>query len=183
MAAAAEASQDRRRLGALRALSRPEAPLAAIGIRKAVPDDAEAISALILWFADRYLADPDDRAAAEPFFALHTPEAIRRTLSSDRFRHHVATSPDGELVGVVCVRDVTHLRLLFVDERHHGRGIGSRLWALAQEEALAAGNPGRFTVNSALGAVSFYERFGFVVTGEEVHRDGIAFAPMVLDER
>lgn len=163
-------------------MSRSGPSSAAVTFREASPDDAEAISALILSFADRYLADPDDRAAAEPFFSIHTPEAIRRTLSSNRLRYHVATSPGREVVGVVCVRDVTHLRLLFVEERHHGRGIGSRLWAVAKAEALAAGNPGRFTVNSSLGAVSFYAQFGFVVAGEEVHKDGVAFVPLLLDE-
>jgi GNAT superfamily N-acetyltransferase len=153
-----------------------------VEIREAVPDDAEEISALIVSLADRFLADPDDRAAAEPFFAAHGPEALRRTLSDDRFRYRVAKE-GGRLVGVVGVRDGSHLLHLFVAERHHRRGIAGRLWALAKAGALAAGNPGRFTVNSSLGALSFYERFGFVVAGEEVRKDGVAFVPMVLDER
>jgi GNAT superfamily N-acetyltransferase len=152
-----------------------------VEIREAVPDDAEAISALILSLADRFLADPDDREAAEPFFAAHGPEALRRTLSDDRFRYRVAEE-SGALVGFVGVRDGAHLLHLFVAGSHQRRGIGGRLWAVAKAEALAAGNPGRFTVNSALGALSFYERFGFVVAGQEVHKDGIAFVPLLLDE-
>jgi GNAT superfamily N-acetyltransferase len=168
-------------------VTREGASPAAVTFREASPDDAEAISALIVSLADRFLADPDDRAAAEPFFAAHGPEALRRTLSDDRFRYRVAEAgadeEDREVVGVVGVRDGSHLLHLFVAERHHRRGIAGRLWALAKAETLAAGNPGRFTVNSSLGALPVYERFGFVVAGEEVRKDGVAFVPMVLDER
>lgn len=162
-----------------------------VTIREAVPGDAEAISELIASLADYYLAVPGDRAAAEPFFARHnTPEALRRVLAHDRFRYHVALAPgeapdggSGEVVGVVGVRDAFHLRHLFVAECFHRRGIAGRLWSVAKAEALAAGNLGSFTVNSSRNALPVYERFGFVVAGDEVRKDGVAFVPMELDER
>lgn len=151
-------------------------------IRGALPEDAEAIGALIEGLASFYLPDPDAPEDAASFFATITPEAIRERLTGDQFRYHVAVARD-ELAGVVGVRDDTHLYHLFVAEGYHRQGLASRLWTVAKQAAEKAGNPGRFTVNSSPYAVPVYERFGFVVTEPEVHKDGIVFVPMVLDER
>ena len=86
----------------------------------------------------------------------------------------------GELVGVAGIRDAAHLYHLFVAESFQGRGIAAQLWEIASREALADGNPGRFTVNSSPYARALYERLGFVATGEPQVKDGIAFLPMEL---
>jgi len=150
-------------------------------LREAKPGDAEAVSALVTSLAPLFLADPGDLEAAAPFLATVSPEAFRGYLASDRFRYHVAES-NGELAGVVGVRDHQHLFHLFVAERFHRRGLAARLWAVARVAARAAGNPGRFTVNSSRYAIPVYERFGFRATGPEVHKDGVTFVPMALDE-
>ena len=154
-----------------------------ITIRTATPGDAESISALITALApDFFLADPDDVEAAAPFFEKVTPAAIRDHLVSDRYRYHVAEL-SGELVGVIGMRDHAHLFHLAVAERVHRQGVAARLWNEARRVAEAAGNPGRFTVNSSRYAVPVYERFGFAVTGPEQHKDGLVFVPMTLDEQ
>ena len=151
-------------------------------IREAMPEDANAISALVTSLASFFLADPDDAEAAAPFFATITPEAIRGYIAGGRFCYHVAES-GSELAGTVGVRDASHLYHLFVADRFHGRGLAARLWSEAKCAARASGNPGRFTVNSSLYAVTVYKRFGFVETGPEVQKDGLAFVAMTLDER
>ena len=60
--------------------------------------------------------------------------------------------------------------------------MARELWQLAKEQAVRAGNPGRFTVNSSLGAMPVYERFGFVSSEPTVAKHGIAFQPMLLIE-
>lgn len=152
-----------------------------IALRKATLADAEPISALVTSLAPFFLADPDDAEAAEPFFDTITRDAIRGYLESDRFRYHVA-EVDGEVIGTVATRDDSHLYHLFVDERFHGRGFAKQLWTEAKRAARAAGHAGPFTVNSSRYAVPVYERLGFVATGPEVRKDGLAFVPMVLDE-
>ena len=143
-------------------------------IREAEPEDADAISALVASLGSFFLADPDDVEAAAPYFDTTTPDAIRSYIAGGRFIYHVAES-GSELVGTVGVRDASHL--------YQRCGLAARLWEQSKQTARAAGNPGRFTVNSSLYAVSVYERFGFVATGPEVRKDGLAFLPMVLDER
>lgn len=149
-------------------------------IREATAEDAEAISELVTSLAPYFLADPADPGAAAPFFESVSPEAQRRYLTEGRCRYHVAES-GGALVGVVGVRDDAHLFHLFVAEGFQRRGLAARLWNRARGAALAAGNPGRFTVNASLYAVPVYERFGFQATGPEVRKDGVAYVPMELD--
>lgn len=152
-----------------------------VTIREATVEDAEAIGALVASLARYYLADPADPEAAAPFFATVSPEAQRRYLTEGRCRYHVAEADDG-LVGVIGLRDDTHVFHLFVAEAFHGRGVARRLWAVARAAARTGGDPGHFTVNSSLHAVPVYERFGFRTTGPEVRKDGVAFVPMELDE-
>lgn len=152
-----------------------------VTIRSAEPEDAEAISALILSLASFFLADPEDPEAPAPFFATISPDALHANLTDGRYRYQVAES-GGELAGVVGVRGDMHLYHLFVAARFHRRGVAARLWDAAREAARAAGNPGRFMVNSSRHAVPVYQRFGFRVSGREVLKDGVVFIPMELDE-
>ena len=150
-----------------------------LAIRAATAADAPAISALVLSLARYFLADPERPEAAEAFFQTISPEAIAGYIESGRFRYHLAES-GGDLAGVVAIRDGAHLYHLFIAERFHRRGLATRLWEHARAEALAGGNPGRFTVNSSLFAVPLYERLGFAPAGAAIVKDGIAYQPMAL---
>lgn len=145
------------------------------------PSDAEAISALVIELSEPFYLSPS-RAGAEPFIASVSPEAERTYLSASNFSFHVARSESG-LAGVVALRDNSHLFHLFVAKAFQGKRLASRLWNIAKAEALRAGNPGEFTVNSSLNAVPVYEKFGFVREGEVQHMHGISFQPMRLSGR
>jgi len=138
--------------------------------------DAEAISALILGLSDPFFLEPS-RAGAEPFLASVQPEAQRRYLQAGNYVYRVARS-EGQLAGVVALRDNAHLFHLFVAKPFQGQGLARRLWQVVRAEALQAGNTGRFTVNASLNAVPVYERFGFVRQGDVQRVHGIAFQPM-----
>lgn len=150
-------------------------------IREARPDDAGAISALVTSLLRYFLADPERPEDAAAFVETIGPAATAERLADARYRYHVA-EVDGALAGVVGVRDAGHLYHLFVAEPFHGRGIAGRLWNVARREARAAGNPGRFTVNSSRYAIPVYERLGFTPTDVLQVQDGIAFMPMELVE-
>jgi GNAT superfamily N-acetyltransferase len=144
--------------------------------RIAAVSDAGAISRLILDMAPSVTADPAGRGAA-PFLATLTPEAIAANLSSERFRYHLAWE-GGVLAGVIGIRDASHLFHLFVSPDHQSRGLGTRLWQLGREAALAAGNPGHFTVNATPAAQQLYERFGFRECGKPIEHSGVRAIPM-----
>lgn len=82
---------------------------------------------------------------------------------------------DGAIVGVLELRDGTHVSLLFVEPARHRSGVASGLLV------AALGAPGTWpalTVNSAPGAVDAYARLGFVATGPIVEHEGMRFQPM-----
>lgn len=145
-------------------------------IRPATVDDAPAIGGLVLELLP-YLTVHPRGLGAEKFIANIGIDAQRRYLGQANFRYHVALR-GGELQGVVAVRDNTHLFHLFIKESQHRQGLGRRLWELARDEAMARGNPGAFTVNSAARATGLYLRLGFVPAGEPVEHDGIVDVPM-----
>ena len=106
--------------------------------------------------------------------------AARGFLLEDPEGHvvHVAIV-DGEIVGMIDLRDVSHISLFFVDAAHRGEGVGSALLGAAIAGLRAYDDtPGALTVNSAPSAVGAYERFGFEAAGPEQEKDGIRYVAM-----
>lgn len=82
---------------------------------------------------------------------------------------------EGEtLMGVIAMRDVSHISLFFVREEHHRKGVGR---ALFEHAALECGIK-RITVNSSPYAVPVYRALGFSQTAGEQLQDGIRYTPM-----
>lgn len=152
-----------------------------VTMRSGRPADAESISALVVALSDSFYTEPD-RAGAEAYLEKVSPDAERRYLAAGNFRFLVLER-DGRIVGLVAVRDAKHLFHLFVAQEMQGRGWARKLWDAARTAAIAAGNPGAFTVNASLNAVPLYEHFGFVADGEIRRVNGIAYRPMRLDQR
>lgn len=151
----------------------------AVSIRTATANDAAAIGELFADLATETILVGLSPEAQRHFLDANDAAAIVQFMSG-AFRYHVAESA-GELIGVVGVRDNSHLYHLFVARRLQGRGIGRRLWEHAVQDCLDRGNPGTFTVNSSLNAVGAYERLGFVATVPGQVRGGIPFVPMRLE--
>ncbi|HZD42121.1 MAG TPA: GNAT family N-acetyltransferase [Terriglobales bacterium] len=152
--------------------------LAGMDIRRAVPEDAEAISTLIKSVAHYFTLNPQGGGAGA-FFQSIEPEAIRGYITAPSFLYYAGLL-DQQLAGVVAVRNTTHLYHLFVGKPFQERGLGRQLWQHAKEAAIAAGNRAGFTVNSTPHAAHFYQRFGFQATGPRIEMHGIAFIPMKL---
>ncbi len=148
-------------------------------IREASPADAGAISRLILPLGEKFIACDLLPAGARVLLKSFQADSITGYFEAG-YRYHVAEE-DGRLVGVVGVRDNCHLYHLFVDEAHHQQGIARRLWKVAHQAAITAGNPGRFTVNSSPYAVSVYRRLGFVETGPAECSKGVVCIPMATE--
>lgn len=84
-----------------------------------------------------------------------------------------------KIVGLISLREVNHISLLFVDEKYHKQGIGRSLLNYAVRYLYE--NQGKIfcTVNAAPYAVGFYERIGFHAVKPEESKDGIRYTPMV----
>lgn len=149
---------------------------ASLLIRPAAPADVPAIARLLASLAHQCTVHPDGRGA-ERFLQGIAPAAISGFIASPAY-HYLVGELDGELAAVIALRDNSHLFHLFVDARFHKRGVASALWAHVRQHALDAGNPGEFTVNSTVGAVPVYRRFGFTAISAPIIEDGISYVRM-----
>lgn len=148
-------------------------------IRLATLADAPRISALVRDLTVKYIAHEFSEEAAGRLLGSMEEPVIRGYLASG-YRYHMAEE-NGELAGVVAVRDNRHLYHLFVSERFQGQGVGRRLWEVAKAASLDAGNPGVFTVHSSRYAVGLYEKFGFIRQSNPVDHSGVIGIPMKLE--
>lgn len=147
-------------------------------IRKASLTDSAQISALISRNAKCVLCDEfvDDGLT---FFLNAASEQSIREYMGQGFRYLVALERD-IIVGVIAIKDHSHMFHLFVDQAYHNRGIAKQLWDEISEYSIEKGNTQVFTLNSTTYALPVYERWGFNVTGELQTRHGISYTPMEL---
>ena len=83
------------------------------------------------------------------------------------------------LVGVIAIRPVQHISLLFVRKQFHHLGIATMLVRKVIADVRASGPEiPAVTVNSSPYAVDFYKAVGFESLGPEEARDGIRFTSM-----
>ncbi len=151
-----------------------------ITYRKAVADDAEAISKLIIESQREFCFHEYTGEGRKLMQELCSVPAISGYIN--RGDVYFVAEGEGEVVGVAGVRDSEHLSHNFVASAWHRRGISNRLWQLTREACLARGNPGRFSLNASTFAIPVYERWGFTVTGPKSFEHGLAFTPMEMSK-
>lgn len=149
-----------------------------VEIREATVENAEAISCLAYELSARYIVPDFTPKGREMLLNSMTKEKIRKYMK-DGFRYHVAAFND-QVIGVIAIRDNSHLYHLFVNENFQRQGIATCLWETVRDICLATGNSGRFTVNASLNARPVYERFGFVTTSSIQDQNGVITIPMKL---
>jgi ribosomal protein S18 acetylase RimI-like enzyme len=145
------------------------------GIRPARQTDADKVSALAVALAPYFFSNPP-LPGAEGFLATLSTEAMAERISAPTYRYFLAENGAG-LSGFIALRDVSHIYHLFVKPDAQRQGTARSLWEHARDSAGHC----RFTVNSSLGAVAVYERFGFVATDGPQTRNGLVFVPMVYE--
>jgi len=153
---------------------------AVLRIRLGRPEDARAVSVLVRRVTRRWIV-PDQPREAGLALLSRQGTADQRQRMAEGHRFHLAWL-GGTLVGVVAMRDDSHLTQLFVGTRHHGRGIARRLWQRAMADAVRRAGTRRFTLNASRCAVPAYRRLGFVATGpERFSPNGVLTTPMLLE--
>ena len=148
-------------------------------IRKACSADAAHISELIRKVAHGFNASASGEIAPW-FLAAVTPSAIAGHIADTKFNYLVGFV-GRTLVGVIALRDTTHVHHLFVAPEFHRQGVAAKLWERAKTDAIASGNKDGFSVRSSEYAVPVYERFGFHVVGARAEKEGVIFVPMKLE--
>ena len=150
-------------------------------IRPSTTADANAISALILSVA-HLITLRHDAFGVESFLKNQEPEAIAQLINNRDFLYFVGHIKE-ELIGMVAMKNQSHLYNLYVTPAFHQQGFAKKLWSHAQKVVLQQNELTQFTVNSSPYALPVYKRFGFHATSEPVESNGIAYVPMVLNIR
>ena len=84
----------------------------------------------------------------------------------------------GRVVGSIPTRRPCHIALLYVDKKHHRRGIAKGLYKTALDYYMENSTVAEMTVNSSPYALEIYRRLGFVETDTQQTVNGICFIPM-----
>ena len=150
-----------------------------IVIRPAYADEYETVMGLAWKTFLRFDAGDFPKQGIDSFRDFLTSETLKKLYDTGQYPIFVAQIDD-QIRGVISLRNMTHISLLFVEADYHRRGIGRRLIEHVcgyVEEQL---HHFMVTVNSAAYATEFYHRLGFTDLGGEIAQNGVRFTPMSL---
>ncbi|MCL2816811.1 MAG: GNAT family N-acetyltransferase [Clostridiales bacterium] len=148
-------------------------------IKEVGPDDLQEALALVNEVFREFVAVDYSQEGKNTFanYLEKKHEETALALSSGN-KKMWAYYQDGKILGVIAARDVYHISLLFVDKRHHKKGIAGQLLGALLKELENHEEAAQITVNSSPYAVKIYEKLGFVRSGERQEKDGLIFIPM-----
>lgn len=148
-----------------------------IRIREIEESEVTKAGDLVATVFDEFVAPHFSEIGIAQFKSFIEPSNLTEMLRGNSFI--LVAEVETEVIGVLGMRDWSHIFLLFVDAKHQGKGIGRDLIHAALQRCEVEGHrPEQVTVNSSPNAIEAYKRMGFVQTAEEVVRMGIRAIPM-----
>jgi GNAT superfamily N-acetyltransferase len=143
------------------------------------PGEETIVSDLVSSTFQRDIAPLYSREGIFEFLSYANPTA----LHDRQARNHIVliASEDESIIGVLELRDYSHVSLLFVKPMHQRKGVG-RLLVNEALQLIRVHHPEAHavTVNSSPNAVEAYKQFGFQISSELQVMNGIKFVPMTL---
>lgn len=140
----------------------------------------EVVADLVWEVFEKFEAPLYPEEGINTFRAFIAADNLRWMLGEGSLRIYCCW--DGErLAGVMALRGLSHIALLFVGEQYHQRGIAGNLLQMALAEMKRQEpNVDELTVHSSLYAISIYEKMGFARQADQVQeQNGISFMPMI----
>lgn len=125
----------------------------------------------------RFVAEDYSSEGIHNFKDFITGNALFWMFMEGKYPLFVAYDGD-QIVGMISIRNVNHISLLFVDEKYHRQGVGRALMNYVFRFLEDEQHCSRVTVFAAPYGVGFYHRLGFKDIGPERERDGILYTPM-----
>lgn len=148
-------------------------------VRMLEAKDIPAAVVLIREGYDRFVAHDYTPEGTVRFYEYASEEALSARIEGGAHFSMVAVA-DGELIGIIEMKDFNHCSLFFVKARFHGKGIGR--WLFEEAVAHCRFNNTKLDtigVNSSPYAVPVYKRLGFKSIGTLEEENGIVYQPMV----
>ena len=148
-----------------------------IEIRYLRPEEWDDAMALAWKIFLRFEAGEYTEEGIRGFLDLISDERLKRLFEFGEYPVYAAF--DGQkMIGMISLRNINHISLLFVSDDYHRRGIGKSLIEAMKKHVRRDGRKDTVTVNAAPFAVEFYHAVGFKDTGDETTQNGIIFTPM-----
>jgi GNAT superfamily N-acetyltransferase len=142
--------------------------------RQIEPFETAAVATLAREVFDQYVAPHYQPDGILEFNRYASADALSQRHD---FGHvTLVAEHSAELVGMLHLRSLCHVSMLFVRPSFQHKGVGRGL--LAAAGTLVGDANCEFTVNSSPNAVSAYEHLGFHTIGAEQCIRGIRFIPM-----
>lgn len=146
-------------------------------IRSAYRDEWDDAMALAWKTFLRFEADVYSPEGVKHFEDFITDTTLHRMFIMGAYQMFVALDRN-KIVGMITLRNSTHISLLFVDEKYHRRGIGRALIEYLTNYLLTEVGVSYITVNASPYGVAFYHKLGFQDLRPEEEKDGIIYTPM-----
>lgn len=125
----------------------------------------------------QFEADSYSMEGIKNFEDFITDTTLHRMFIMGAYQMFVALDHK-QIIGMITLRNASHISLLFVDEKYHRQGIGRALIEYLREYLLSETDISRVTVNAAPYGVAFYHKLGFKDIRPEEEKDGIKYTPM-----
>lgn len=124
----------------------------------------------------KYEAPDYGKAGTDAFARFITDEMLKKLFIAGHFKLYLAFY-EGEMIGLIAMRNTNHVSLLFVEGSHHHQKVGSQLVEYVRKNMEKEGID-FMTVNAAPYATEFYHKMGFVDQDGIKEEDGITYTPM-----
>ncbi len=148
-------------------------------LRPMSPGEEVEVVNLVARSFNEFIAPDFPEEGIDEFFSYANPRALRKRSDGNHFV--LVAESGGVITGMIEIREMRHVSMLFVDKSFHRRGIGKGLLNTALERIESESRPPKkLTVHSSRFAVPFYESLGFVRSGEEKVIHGVIHVPMAL---
>ncbi len=145
-------------------------------IEKMITGDEQRIHDLVKKVYDEFVAGDCTEEGNNTFYDFIKPESISMRLQSGNI---IFICKEGDcIIGMIELKDLNHISLLFVDKDFQGLGIARKLFNETVGIARSGGNNDFIDVNSSLFAIPIYTKLGFKTTSEVQIVNGIKFVRM-----
>jgi len=144
-------------------------------IREMKESDIEGVSQVCLGaFSDSVARSLSDEGIAT-FASIASPNAFSERMKADNHMI-VAEGKNGEILGVVELKEGRHIAMLFVTPSQQKGGIGRRLLTAVLKYARSE----IVTVSASLPSVPAYQKYGFKLNGDVGELSGLVYQPMKI---
>ncbi len=142
-------------------------------------EELEETMSLVKEVFDEFEAPYYTKEGIESFYKFANYENIKEKLNESM--QIFVEKDNNKIIGMIAIRDYSHIALLFVKKEYHKQGIATKLMNTAIEYCKQNNNSLKnITVNSSPYAVEFYHKKGFEDINKEQTVNGIISTPMRL---